>query len=69
MKEVIDIADAQDPPTALYLESSPEAKTFYPKAGFEFVKPVSNSEDPIPPEQLPEEMIRRGPKTIKKTVD
>ena len=65
LKEVIDIVDAQDPPTTLYLESAPRAKTFYPKLGFEFVKPVPDSKDPIPPEQLPDEMVRRGTKKAK----
>jgi GNAT superfamily N-acetyltransferase len=65
LKEVIDIADAQDPPTPLYLEASPRGKTFYPKLGFEFVKPVPDSKDPIPPEQLPDEMVRRGTKKAK----
>jgi GNAT superfamily N-acetyltransferase len=62
LKEVIDIADAQDQPTAIYLESAPEAKTFYPKLGFEFANPVPDSEDPIPLEELPKEMVRRGTK-------
>jgi predicted N-acetyltransferase YhbS len=69
LKEVIDIVDAQDPPTALYLESAPKAKTFYPKLGFEFVKPVPDSKDPIPLEKLPEEMVRRGRKNAKETVN
>ena len=69
LKEVIDIADAQDPPTALYLESAPKAKTFYPKLGFEFAKPVPYSKDPIPPEQLPDEMVRRGTKKAKNVIN
>jgi GNAT superfamily N-acetyltransferase len=69
LTEVINIADSQDPPTALYLESAPKAKTFYPKLGFEFVKPVPDSEDPIPPEKLPQEMVRRGTKKAKKIDD
>ena len=69
LKEVIDIADAQHPPTALYLESAPKAKTFYPKLGFEFVKPIPDSKDPIPPEELPDEMVRRGTTNAKKIVN
>ena len=55
LKEVFDIADAQDPPTPLFLESAPDAKTFYPKLGFEFV-PV------FPDPKHPDQMVRRGPK-------
>lgn len=62
LKEVIDIADAQDPPTPIYLESAPKAKTFYPKLGFEFVKPVPDNKDDIPLEELPVEMVRKGTK-------
>ena len=62
VQEVIDIADSQDPPTALYLESAPRAKTFYLKLGFEFVEPFPDSKDLIPPELLPQEMVRRGTK-------
>lgn len=68
LKEVIDVVDAQDPPTPLYLESAPKAKTFYPKLGFEFVGLVPDSENPIPPEELPKEMVRRGAKKAKKAV-
>jgi len=69
LEEVIDIADAQDPPTAIYLESAPKAKTFYPKLGFEFAKPVPDSKDPIPLEKLPQEMVRRGTTKAKKLLN
>jgi predicted GNAT family N-acyltransferase len=69
LEEVIDIADAQDPPTAIYLESAPKAKAFYAKFGFEFVKPIPDSKDPIPPEKLPPEMVRRGTTKAKKLVN
>jgi len=68
LNEVIDIVDAQDPPTAIYLDSAVKAKTFYPKLGFEFANPVPDSKDPIPLEELPKEMVRRGTKKAKKIV-
>jgi GNAT superfamily N-acetyltransferase len=35
LKETINLADAEDPPTALYLESMPEARKVYEHFGFE----------------------------------
>jgi len=50
MKDVLDIADAQDPPIPVYLEAVPEARAIYEHSGFE---PVKDKEA---------QMIRRGPK-------
>lgn len=68
IKEVSDIADAQDPPIPMFLETAPEAMTFYPKVGFEFVEfpPDDKHDKPYTAVQ----MIRRGPKQkTKKPVD
>jgi hypothetical protein len=67
IKEVNDIADAQDPPTPLFLESAPEAMTFYPKLGFECIQFPPNDEHDEPYTEA--QMIRRGPKKAKKLVD
>lgn len=68
MKEVIDLADAQDPPVPLFLESAPGAKTFYPKVGFEFIQFPPDEKNPEL--HIGDQMIRRGPKNkAKKLAD
>lgn len=50
VKDVLDIADAQDPSVPIYLEAMPEARPIYEHMGF------------IGVEDKPVQMIRRGPK-------
>jgi hypothetical protein len=57
MKDVLNIADAQDPPIAVYLEALPNARPVYEHMGF------------IGVEDRTVQMIRRGPKEVKKLAD
>jgi predicted N-acetyltransferase YhbS len=56
LKECFAIADAQHPPTPVYLESAPPARGFYSKLGFEPVIPVGGDIAKHP------QFVRRGPK-------
>ena len=53
LKEVIDLADKELPPTAIYLEASERGRPVYQRFGFE---PV----DPGPDREVC--MVRRGPR-------
>jgi predicted GNAT family N-acyltransferase len=57
MKDVLDIADAQDPPIPVYLEAMPNARPVYERRGFIGVEGKSV------------QMIRRGPKDVRKLAE
>jgi GNAT superfamily N-acetyltransferase len=57
MKDVLDIADAQYPPIPVYLEAMPNARPVYEHMGFKGV------------EGKPVQMIRRGPKGVRKLAE
>jgi len=63
LKDVLDIADAQDPAIPIYLESVPEARKIYEHFGFE------GFEDVPPGDGRELVMIRRGQKKAKKLAD
>lgn len=56
LRQVTDVADAQSPPTPVYLEAMPAARPVYEHHGFEGTHH----------EKTNSVMIRRGPKTIVK---
>jgi hypothetical protein len=57
VKDVLDIADAQDPPIPIYLEAMPNARPIYEHWGFSGV------------EGKLVQMIRRGPKVVKRLAE
>ena len=57
MKDVLDMADTQDPPIPVYLEAMPNARLIYEHLGFKGVEGKSV------------QMIRRWPKHIRKLAE
>jgi GNAT superfamily N-acetyltransferase len=57
MNDVLDSADAQDPPIPVYLEALPDARPVYEHMGF------------VGFEGQPVQMIRRGPKDVRKLAE